>query len=419
MALNPRGIKGITIYLTNRCNLECSFCFVSKNEERMPESTAKSCVDFLIGNSGDNKELEIIFFGGEPLLEFGLIKKIVDYSKARCRMLDKKIIFGIITNGTLFNEDIAGYFRENKIRVTFSWDGDRERIVKIKSSVAYGDMLDSIGLLKKNGVETAARMTISPDDMRLVEYVRAASDAGFESISLFPVERGLFDKEETEEAMLKLADLFIEELDQEKILRIFPMEMALLIILGIKIRPERLCGIGKDQVGITVDGQVIPCHHPETWLRSYSAGNVSGKKTNLDKFKVFREFDNSKLKGCEKCEVKEYCWGSCLSTNLKANGDMLVPWEGGCVWNRATIRAAKHIIDELYTKKKNERFIRWVMKIYTDKNCRKANKGQTGSQAVPEMVQEMSKSCTAEKIQDGCTTCVYRTRNLCRMPKTA
>ena len=114
----------------------------------MSLETAKASVDFLISKSGKNKNLALYFFGGEPLLRFDLIKELVNYSNVQNEIHNKKFEFNATTNGSLFTEEILDFFFEKDIVILFSWDGDQERIERVKGKVAYKKMLNYINAFK-------------------------------------------------------------------------------------------------------------------------------------------------------------------------------------------------------------------------------------------------------------------------------
>jgi uncharacterized protein len=168
-------VKTLNLYLTKKCNLNCNYCFVDKNNEELDFETAKAVLNFMV-HEWNNEELKVSFFGGEPLLMFNLIKQIVNFSNSE---YNKKIRFGLNTNGTLFNEEIANFFWDNDIQILFSWDGTKERIEQVKGKQGYKKMLSSVNLLKKKGFNLFARATISPADIDLVQHVNHIREVGF------------------------------------------------------------------------------------------------------------------------------------------------------------------------------------------------------------------------------------------------
>lgn len=353
----------IMIYVTNNCNLNCPYCFVNKDPRRMNLETAKATVDFLIGQAKKTKNLGINFFGGEPLLEFELIKKIVDYCEEQGKKHNKNISFGATTNGTLFTQEIIDYFWENDFGILFSFDGDKEHIIKVKGEKAYEQMINSIRLLRKKGFRLHARVTACPDDLRLVDFVKYIFGVGFEGASICPMSgTQAWNQGETDKAYMELADYFIEQAKQDNMIEEKYFKKDLLVSLELQKPSQVPCGAGKGLLGISVDGKILPCQHPETWEKNHTLGNVFEKKIDEDIRRPFLEYKRDDFIGCKDCIARPHCIGSCPNVSYDINGNMLKPWKGGCVWTMARFKAVEHIFNELYVKQKNPYFIKWLLK---------------------------------------------------------
>jgi len=355
--------KSIMLYLTNNCNLQCPYCFVEKDTRDMDFKIAKNTVDFLLSQGKGSRSFNINFFGGEPLLKFNLIKEIIQYSKKESKKYDKEITFGITTNGSLFTKEIVDYFWENNVGILFSWDGDKKRIMKVKGSKAYKRMLNSVKLLKKKGYNLQARTTVSPHDLRMVDFVKYILKIGFNGISFCPMTGSKdWNQEETDEAYMKLADYYIEQTRKGKVPELSYIEKDLLISIGLRKPSSRPCGAGKGLLAVTVDGKILPCQHPETWEKNHILGDVFDKKIDKDIRKPFLNYTRDDFLGCESCIARAHCIGACLHCNYDENKDILNPWKGGCIWTRARYKAVKHIFRELYVKEKNIHLIKNVLK---------------------------------------------------------
>ncbi len=356
-------VRNLMLYLTNNCNLNCPYCFVNKDKRDMDFEVAKNSVDFLIDQAKKSKNLSLNFFGGEPLLKFNLIKKIVKYSKEQVKKSDKKITFGITTNGTLFTKKIVDYFWENDIGVLFSWDGDKKQIIRIKGEKAYNRMEKSFKLLTNKGYKLHARVTVPPYDLRLVDFAKSIFGMGFNGLSFLPISgTDEWEKKDTERAMMELADYYIKQARKNNILELSYFTKGLLMNLGLREPSGGPCGAGKNLMGITVDGKILPCQHPESWEENYTLGNVFDKKIDEETRKIFSEIKKGDFIGCDGCIARSNCIGICPSVNYNMHGNMLKPWKGGCIWVVARYKAIKHIFHELYVKEKNLAFIKWVLK---------------------------------------------------------
>ena len=356
-------LTNLMIYVTNNCNLRCFYCFVNKDERRMDFKTAKASVDFLIRQEKKTEKLSINFFGGEPLLEFDLIKKVVEYSKQQGEKYNRNFKFNVTTNATLFTKEIVDYFWENDFGVLFSFDGDKKQIVKVKGVKAYNQMLNSVKLLKKRDFRLYARVTVRPDDLRMVDAVKHIFKVGFDAASLCQMSgTDAWNKEETENAFMELADYYIQQANKDNILALNFINKDLMASMGVQKPSERPCGAGRGLIAVTVDGKILPCQHPETWEQNHVLGNVFEKKLDEEIRRPFLEYTRDDFIGCDNCIARSHCIGACLSINYDESKNMLKPWNGGCIWTRARYKASKYIFEELYVKQKNLFLIRMALK---------------------------------------------------------
>ncbi len=355
-------VSNIMIYVTNNCNLACPYCFVNKDPKRMNLETAKASIDFLIGQAKKNKNLNINYFGGEPLLEFELIKQTTEYAKEQAKKNNKNIGFGVTTNATLFTQEIIDYFWDNDFGILFSFDGDKEQIVKVKGIKAYSQMINSAKLLRKKGFRLHARVTVCPDDLRMVDSVKHITQVGFDGMSLCPMSgTDSWNQEQADKAFMELADYYIQNIEKIKMLESY-VEKDLLVSMELQTPSQSPCGAGKGLMAMTVDGKILPCQHPETWEESHVLGNVFDKKIDEEKRRPFLEYKRDDFIGCNGCIARSHCIGACPNLNYDTSKNILKPWEGGCVWTKARYKAVKHIFDELYVKQKNLPLIRLVLK---------------------------------------------------------
>lgn len=357
-------IENITVCLTNDCNLNCPYCFVNRNTKKMDFKTAKATMDFLFGQAKKAERLGVAFFGGEPTMEFDLIKKIIKYSKKLAKKEKKDIKFSVTTNGTLFTKEMVDFFWENKIAILFSFDGTKDQIINIKGEKAYNQMLNSINLLKQKGYSNfEARVTIGPEDMRINERIKHIQEVGFDRIAatyMSGVDEK-WDQEKTNKEYLRFAKFFVQQVKQ----RHFIKESVFLKYIAVKMgfRPVSAgpCGAGRGAAGITTDGKILPCQHPESWLPDYELGNVFEKKLNK-KRDVFLNYTKEDFKCDEDCIAKPRCIGSCFELNLSANEDIFKPTRSNCIWRIAMFHTVEYVYDRLIEKELNLFFIREMLK---------------------------------------------------------
>ncbi len=349
--------RTVFMFLTNDCNLSCPYCFVKKSGKRMSSNTAKATIDFMLSQARHTNRIGITLFGGEPLLEFGLVKKLVKYAREKEKEHNKRIEIGITTNGTLFTREIMDFLRENDIGLVFSFEGDEKRMVKVKGKQAYEKCLWAVGELKKRDFSLAARVTVEPSDLRLADFAQHIFGLGFSYAAFVPVAEMKWDQEKTDRALMELAEYYISQARQGSIPKL-PYINRLLGIRHGTVKPKGIfCGIGRASIAVTADGEILPCHRAEAWEHDFVLGNVFDGKIDEKKLNPFLEYGRNDFIGCDGCGARPYCSGSCLATAYKFNGNMFKPLEGHCIWTRAQVRAADHIYNVLVEKEKNERLL--------------------------------------------------------------
>jgi uncharacterized protein len=328
----------------------------------MSLETAKAAVDFLISKSGENKKLELFFFGGEPLIRFDLIKDIVKYSNKQGKAYNKKFFFSVTTNGSLFTDEVLDFFFANNILIYISWDGDKDSISKVKGKAAYDKMLWSVTNLKKRGYHSGARIVVNPEDIRITDFIHHIKKVGFDNMIFSNVYgAGKWTQEKADKVYIEIADFFIEEIKQGRIFKEFSIIRDLLVRLGISTVFKAPCKFGQEKFAITIDGNVLPCHHPEIWEKNYCLGNVFEGKINEELRKILT-FKREELIGCQDCFAKPLCFGTCPAHNYQFNQDLYIPYAYDCFWIKARYKAVYRIYNELYVKDKNLVLLRWAIK---------------------------------------------------------
>ncbi len=355
--MKSQEFRSAMIYLTNDCNLSCPYCFVKKDKRRMSYKTGRAVVDFMLEQIKSG-EIFINFFGGEPLLEFQLIKKIVKYGKEQAKIHHKKIRFGVTTNGTLFTPEIINFFKKNNIGVLFSFEGDKKRMVKIKGERAYRRCVWAIRELKKKGFKVTARTTIEPNELRLVDFTKHIFSLGFDAISHVGVAEKKWEQKKTDKAFMELADYYISQARKGNILELNYFNR----LLAIKYKAINLslvpCGAGREMVGVTTDGKILPCHHPEAWEKDFVLGSVFNGKIDEKKRAPFLNCTREDFIGCDNCLAQPYCAGCCLVNSYLYADNMLQPLKGHCVWIKARVKAVEHIYNTLIEKEKNKHLLK-------------------------------------------------------------
>lgn len=278
-----KGLTTLNLNISNDCNLACKYCFFysnppPENEPAMMEfETAKLAIDYLLQNSSDSaKRLNIVFFGGEPLLNFQLIEKCLDYLKSIEIPKDKEVLCDIFTNGTLLTNPIIEFVAQNKIRLIISIDGPKEindklRPFKHKSGSSFDTIIRNVNkILTLNGKNILIRTTLTKDNISMINIVQNLSNKGFKNFVFdiaFSVENNFFDNDEE-------FKLFIEELNNlasnfkrfiQQGIKVNVLSEPIARILKPDSLPPNLlystCPAGRNFIVVTPGGDIYPCHY--------------------------------------------------------------------------------------------------------------------------------------------------------------
>jgi uncharacterized protein len=361
--------KALCLNIAHTCNLECGYCFanqgsyqeantnkISTSDILMNFDTAKRCIDFVIARSLKRKNIEIDFFGGEPLLNFDLITKVIDYAKQQEKIFDKHFMFTLTTNGLLLDKEKIRYINENIYNVVLSLDGRKEihdRIrVKKDGTGSYEIVVKNFQELIKERKESKykdnyyVRGTFTNFNKDFVNDFIHMHELGFEKISLEPVVIEL----SSEYAMSEEdCDIICDEYDK----------LAKLLINNYK-RNERPtffhftidldkgpcfmkrivgCGSGLEYLAITPNGDVFPCHQ-FVGIDEFKMGNINSNDININTENIFTQCNISTKKMCDSCWAKFYCSGGCHANAYRFNKNIFEPYELQCKLQRKRIECA-------------------------------------------------------------------------------
>ncbi len=357
-------VKALCLHICHDCNLSCEYCFAGKGKykgksEYMSEETAKKAVDFLIKNSGSRKILEMDFFGGEPLMNFEVVKNTVEYAKKEGEKAGKSFLFTLTTNGVLLNGEIASWLNDNMENVVLSVDGRREVHDGVRKTVnnkgSYDVIIDNI----KNFVSMRGdkhyyiRGTFTAKNLDFGNDVLALADMGLGQISLEPV---VLDKGDSlyigedklpsiKEEYRRLASIYLERRKNgQRLFNFFHFNIDLEGGVCLKKRVSA-CGAGNEYFSVTPNGDIFPCHQFAS-NPHYKMGNVFIGELNKE---IREKFKNSSLytkEKCKDCFAKYHCSGGCAANNVNFNGDINKPYEITCEMMKARMECAMHIYAE-------------------------------------------------------------------------
>ena len=354
-------VKALCLHICHDCNLRCKYCFAGTGDykghrEFMSEEVALKAIDFLIENSGNRKILETDFFGGEPLLNFDVVKKTVEYANEKASALGKKFLFTMTTNGVLLKGEIADWLNENMENVVLSLDGRKEIHDDVRKTINGKGSFDVIienfkNFIAKRGDKSYyIRGTFTNKNLDFAKDVLFMADSGFKEISLEPVvlekghELAISDEmlPEIKEEYKRLAREYIKRRKEGNGFHFFHFTIDL---EGGPCLAKRVnaCGAGNEYFSVTPVGDIYPCHQfadkPEFYM-----GNVFEGKINEE---IRAKFKNSSLftrEGCEDCFARYHCSGGCAANNYVFNGDINKPYKQTCEMLKARTECAMHIL---------------------------------------------------------------------------
>ncbi len=355
------AIKAMCLNMTHDCNLKCEYCFASQgsyNGERdfLNFETGKKAFDFLVKNSGARRNLEVDFFGGEPLMNFETIKKLVDYGRSLEQEYNKHFRFTITTNGVLLDDEKIDYINETMDNVVLSIDGRKATNDRMRKTVNEKGSYDVIVsnfkkfVSKRMDKDYFARGTFTANNLDFSDDVKHLRDLGFDKISVEPVvakpeEAYALKKEHLEilkEEYEKLAELYIDSYDDlNKRFNFFHFNIEL--DGGPCIYKRSIgCGAGTEYIAVTPTGDFYPCHQ-FVGQEEFIIGNVDDGITNDDVLDKFRNVSVNEKPVCKDCWAKYYCSGGCHANAYNFNRDFNVPYEVGCELEKKRIECSIYI----------------------------------------------------------------------------
>ncbi|MBQ7356242.1 MAG: thioether cross-link-forming SCIFF peptide maturase [Clostridia bacterium] len=343
-----RGVvKALCLHIAHTCNLNCSYCFASQGKyhgERavMDLETGKRALDFLIENSGTRRNLEVDFFGGEPLLNFEVVKQLVAYAREIEGKHNKNFRFTLTTNGMLIDDDVIDFANREMSNVVLSLDGRREIHDRFRVDYAGNGSFDKIVpkfqklVQARGGKNYYMRGTFTHANPDFLEDIKVMLDLGFNELSMEPVvcapgdeaELTPSDMEIVKDQYEKLAELMLE---RHKEGRPFTFYHYMIDLTGGPCIYKRIsgCGSGTEYMAVTPWGDLYPCHQ-FVGEEKYKLGNIFEGITNLEAQKEFADCNVYAREECRNCWARLYCSGGCAANAYHATGSVSGVYKSGC-----------------------------------------------------------------------------------------
>lgn len=343
-------ITKMELILTEDCTFRCDYCFIEgKNSAgHMDSATAQAATEFLLRESSEKKNLDITLFGGEPLLQFSLIKEIVAYNKRRSLEVDKGISYAITTNGCLVDHEKMQFFKDNSIKLLLSIDGNRsthDLHRKLPSGEPTFDLIfTKIALMKEYQPWLGVRLTVNPDTARdLASNIKFLHAAGANQFIIGPNILTIWGQEDVDayaDQQKLIAEYYIAQLRSGSMpIRITEYERG---IEQIRHDTERAwgCEAARDKVSVSAKGLLFPCskfNGLDGLQGAYCLGDVwKGITNHIARAEVC---DNRRIVrgSCVSCEYGAFCTGGCPAENLANNKSIFVASSASCALNKIRI----------------------------------------------------------------------------------
>ncbi len=350
-------VKAMCLHVAHDCNLRCKYCFASTGDfgegrKLLDFETGKKAIDFLIEKSAGRHNLELDFFGGEPLMNFEVVKQIVEYARSLEKKHQKCFRFTITTNGMLLDDAKIDYINREMSNVVLSIDGrpavnDRMRPC-INGKGSYDIILDKYKrLVEKRGHDQYyVRGTFTKYNLDFADDVLHLYKEGFDQLSVEPVvsdpekDYAITEKDFPRifEEYEKLAKELIRLKKEGKVINFFHF-MLDLDQGPCAIKRLRGCGCGNEYVAVTPDGDIYPCHQ-FVGMKEWKMGNLHDGTFDFKMKDYFSQTTVYNKSDCKDCWAKFYCSGGCNANNLQYEGDVLKSHKLSCELEKKRLECA-------------------------------------------------------------------------------
>ena len=350
-------IKALCIHIAHTCNLNCSYCFASQGKYHgdramMSFEVGKRALDFLIENSGTRRNLEVDFFGGEPLMNFDVVKQMVAYARSIEKEHNKNFRFTLTTNGMLIDDDVIEFANKEMSNVVLSLDGRKEIHDRYRVDYAGNGSWERIvpkfqKLVKaREGKAYYMRGTFTHANPDFLKDIQQMLDLGFTELSMEPVVSSPSDaealtKEDLEIVMdqyEKLAELMLKR-DKEK--NPFTFYHYMIDLTGGPCIYKRIsgCGSGTEYMAVTPWGDLYPCHQ-FVGEEKFRLGDIWQGVTNTAIQEDFASCNVYARPDCKDCWAKLYCSGGCAANAYHSTGSVRGVYKDGCTLFRKRMECA-------------------------------------------------------------------------------
>ena len=340
-------VKALCLHVAHTCNLNCSYCFASQGKyhgERalMSYETGKQALDFLIAHSGTRRNLEVDFFGGEPLMNFDVVKQLVAYARSVEKEHGKHFRFTLTTNGMLIDEDVIDFANRECANVVLSLDGRKEIHDRFRVDYAGNGSWERIvpkfqQLVKaRGGKNYYMRGTFTHANPDFLKDIQVMLDLGFDELSMEPVvcaegDPSALTEEDLPVVMKQYEDLARLLVRRRREGRPFTFYHYMIDLSGGPCVYKRIsgCGSGTEYMAVTPWGDLYPCHQ-FVGEEKFRLGDIWQGVTNLEGQEEFAACNVYAREECRSCWARLYCSGGCAANAYHATGSVRGVYRMGC-----------------------------------------------------------------------------------------
>ncbi len=350
-------VKALCLHIAHDCNLACRYCFAEEGEYHgrralMSYEVGKKALDFLIANSGSRRNLEVDFFGGEPLMNWQVVKDLVAYGREQEKLHNKNFRFTLTTNGVLLNDEVQEFVNREMGNVVLSIDGRREVHDRMRpfrnGKGSYDLILPKFQKLadSRNQEKYYVRGTFTRNNLDFSEDVLHLADLGFKQISVEPVvgteeEEYALREEDLPQVFAEYDRLAAEMVRRYRTNRDFTFFHFMLDLTGGPCVAKRLsgCGSGTEYLAVTPWGDFYPCHQ-FVGDEDFRMGSVDEGITRTDIREQFKNCNVYSKEKCRNCFAKFYCSGGCAANAYKFHGSINEAYDVSCELERKRVECA-------------------------------------------------------------------------------
>ena len=350
-------VKALCLHIAHDCNLACKYCFAEEGEYHgrralMSFEVGKKALDFLVANSGNRVNLEVDFFGGEPLMNWDVVKQLVAYGRSLEKPNNKKFRFTLTTNGVMLNDEVMEFVNKEMSNVVLSLDGRKEVNDRMRpfrtGKGSYDLIVPKFQKLaeSRNQTNYYIRGTFTRNNLDFSEDVKHFADLGFKQMSIEPVVGPEEDpysirEQDLPQIMEEYDKLALEYIDRYKKGNGFNFFHFMIDLTQGPCVYKRLsgCGSGTEYLAVTPWGDFYPCHQ-FVGNEDFLMGNVD---EGITKPEIVKEFGNCNVYSKEKCKncfAKFYCSGGCAANSYNFHGTINDAYDIGCEMQRKRVECS-------------------------------------------------------------------------------